>query len=70
MKNREYGTDPFILHPKQNIGEVRQCVLENFGRIRYELPFINALCVEIPREKIQTIKSNRRIAMVRRIRNG
>lgn len=62
MKNREYGTAPFILHPKQNIGEVRQCVLENFGRIRYELPFINALCVEIPREKIQTIKTNRRIA--------
>lgn len=62
MMNRENKSVPFILYPKQNIGEVRQCVLENFGRIRYELPFINALCVEIPKEKIQTIKTNRRIA--------
>lgn len=62
MKNWKYGSTPFILYPKQNIGEVRQCVLENYGRIRYELPFINALCVEIPKERVQRIRTNRRIA--------
>ncbi len=55
-------TCPFILYPRQNIGDVCQCVLENYGKIKYELPFINALCVDIPKEKVQTIKTNRRIA--------
>lgn len=55
---------PFILYPRQNIEDIRHCVLENFGRIKYELPFLNALCVEIPEEKVQTIKTNRRVAMM------
>lgn len=61
--NKEKGPRrPFILYPKQNIEDVRQCVLENFGRIKYELPFLNALCIEIPQEKINRIRINRRIA--------
>lgn len=62
MKQKEGCVAPFILYPRQNIGEVRQCVLENFGRIKYELPFINALCVEIPKERVHRIRTNRRIA--------
>lgn len=36
--------------------------MENYGQIKYELPFLNALCVEIPREKVQEIRTNQRIA--------
>lgn len=57
-------TSPFILFPKQSIHEVQQCVLDNYGQIKYELPFLNALCVEIPHKKIQTIKTNKRIAIM------
>lgn len=64
MKKERGRTSPFILYPKKNIEEVRECVLENYGQIKYELPFLNALCVEIPEEKIQTIRTNRRIAMM------
>ena len=62
MKKRKGRGSPFILYPRQNIEEIRQCVLENFGFIKYELPFLNALCVEIPEERVQMIKTNRRVA--------
>lgn len=62
MKENHGRIRPFILYPRQAIEDVRQCVLENFGFIKYELPFLNALCVEIPEERVETLKTNRRIA--------
>lgn len=62
MKENQGRTRPFILYPRQAIEDVRQCVLENFGRIKYELPFLNALCVQIPEEKVATMRTNRRVA--------
>lgn len=64
MKQKKYGCHPFILYPRKSIASVRQCVLENFGSIKYELPFLNALCVEIPQEKVGVIRTNQRIAMM------
>lgn len=64
MKEKEGLYRPFILYPRQSISQVRSCVLENFGKIKYELPFINALCVNIPHEKIKNIKVNKRVAAV------
>lgn len=64
MEQKKGKSRPFILYPRQNIEEIRQCVLENYGLIKYELPFLNALCVEIPEEKEQTIKTNKRVAMM------
>lgn len=62
MSETKGRTRPFILYPRQAIEDVRPCVLENFGRIKYELPFLNALCVQIPEEKVGMIRMNRRIA--------
>lgn len=62
MKMDSGQSSPFILYPRKNIEEVRRCVIENYGRIKYELPFLNAICVEIPKEKVQAIRTNRRIA--------
>lgn len=64
MKQKKNGCRPFILYPRQSIAGVRQCVRENFGSIKYELPFLNALCVEIPEEKVGAIRTNQRIAMM------
>lgn len=64
MNEKQGRVCPFILYPKQNIEDIHQCVLENYGKIKYELPFINALCVDIPEKKVQTIKTNRRVAMM------
>ena len=64
MEQQQGRNRPFILYPRQNIEDIRSCVLENFGRSKYELPFLNALCVEIPEEKVQAIKTNRRVAMM------
>ena len=62
MEENKGRTRPFILYPRQAIEDVRQCVLENFGRIKYELPLLNALCVQIPEEKVGMIRTNRRVA--------
>lgn len=64
MEYEKGRSRPFILYPRRNITDIRSCVLENFGRIKYELPFLNALCVQIPEEKVQNIKTNRRVAMM------
>ncbi len=64
MKQKSGSRCPFILYPRKNIESIRQCILENFGSIKYELPFLNALCVEIPEEKVGEIRTNQRIAMM------
>lgn len=43
---------------------MRPCVAENYGFIRYELPFINALAVEVPDEKAENLKRHHLVAMV------
>lgn len=58
------GTMPVIIYSKKNINQIRQCVLENYGKIKYELPFINALCVEVPIRKLSSIKCNTNISLI------
>jgi len=57
-------TKPLIIYSRKTIGEIRQCILENYGHIKYELPFINALCVDVPEEKVEKIKNHKRVALV------
>ncbi len=59
-------TTPYIIFSRKNCQVIRSCILENYGYIRYELPFINALAVEVPDEKIENIKAHKRVAMVAR----
>lgn len=55
---------PVIIYSRRTIAEIRNCIRKNYGQIKYELPFINAVAVEIPSEKRQNIASNRMIRMI------
>ncbi len=58
------GTMPVIIYSKKNINLIRSCILENYGKIKYELPFINALCVDVPIQKLESIKCNKNISLI------
>ena len=49
---------PVIIYSKRTINEIRDCIIENYGLIKYELPFINAVSVEIPKEKLEKLAGN------------
>ena len=34
---------------------MRECVEKSYGHIRYELPFIGALCVDVPEENTAAV---------------
>lgn len=59
-------TTPYIVFSKRSCGELRSCIVENFGLIRHEYPFINAMCIEVPDEKLAHIKRHRLVSMVLR----
>ena len=73
MENRNFiclggpkMTTPYIIFSRKNCTAIRSCILENYGYIRYEFPFINALAVEVPDEKIANIRTHKRVAMIAR----
>ncbi|MBR0598333.1 S8 family peptidase [Sinanaerobacter chloroacetimidivorans] len=55
---------PVIIYSKRTIGEIRDCIAENYGKIKYELPFINAVSVEIPKEKLIKLAQNKAVASI------
>ncbi|MGI6732306.1 MAG: S8 family peptidase [Anaerovoracaceae bacterium] len=55
---------PVIIYSKTCVNDIRDCIIKNYGKIKYELPFINAVSVEIPQEKIPTVSSNKMIDLV------
>lgn len=55
---------PVIIYSKHTINEIRDCIIENYGQIKYELPFINAVSVEIPKEKIDKLSAHRMIGAI------
>lgn len=55
---------PVIIYSKRTINEIRNCITENFGHIKYELPFINAVSVEVPKENLVDIRKHRMIALI------
>jgi len=57
-------TRPLIIYSRKTISDIRQCVLDNFGFIKYELPFINALCIEASDEAAAALRNNKRVALV------
>lgn len=63
MKNSK-KTVPVIIYSNKNINQIRKCVLVNYGKIKYELPFINALCVDVPVKKLSHIKCNENISLI------
>lgn len=57
---------PVIIYSKRTINEIRDCIIESYGQIKYELPFINAVSVELPKEKIKKLSNNIMIAAIRK----
>lgn len=55
---------PVIIYSKSTINEIRDCIIENYGQIKYELPFINAVSVEIPKEKITKLAGHNMISSI------
>lgn len=55
---------PVIIYSKHTIHEIRDCILENYGQIKYELPFINAISVEIPKEKLERLAAHNMIGSI------
>ncbi len=53
-----------IIYSKSTINEIRDCIIENYGQIKYELPFINAVSVEIPKEKLVNLASHNMIGSI------
>ncbi len=46
---------PVILYYRHPIEQVRQCIARHYGTIKYELPFINAIALELPAENIDAV---------------
>ncbi|WP_130863063.1 S8 family peptidase [Bacilliculturomica massiliensis] len=57
-------TVPVILYSRQTIADIRGCISENYGQIKYELPFINAVAVELSKEKLHSVSGHRMIQMI------
>ena len=64
MFQNEGEMTPVIIYSKKTINEIRDCILENYGQIKYELPFINAVSVEIPKEKLSLLARHRMISSI------
>lgn len=57
---------PVIIYSKGTIKEIRNCIIESYGQIKYELPFINAISVEIPKERIKNLSNNGMIGSIKK----
>lgn len=55
---------PVIIYSKRTIREIRDCIVENYGQIKYELPFINAVSIEIPRAKLLKLARHKMVASI------
>lgn len=55
---------PVIIYAKGNISEIRGCISQHYGRIKYELPFINAAAVEISRERLLEVARYQTVRLI------
>ena len=55
---------PVILYYCRPREEVRQCILRRYGPIKYELPFINAMALDLPPEKVKLIAKERMVQWI------
>ncbi len=55
---------PVIIYSNQTIYEIRDYITGNYGPIKYELPFINAVSVELSADKIDLLSKNQSIRLI------
>ena len=65
MYKKHGDTISVIIYAKHTIHDIRDCIVENYGRIKYELPFINAFSVELPKEKISIVSNHKMVSLIR-----
>ncbi len=53
-----------IIYSNKTISEIKECVLEKNGKIKYELPFINAVAAEIPSDSVDPIALHNMIKFI------
>ncbi len=53
-----------IIYSNKTINEIKDCVLEKKGKIKYELPFINAVAAEIPSDSVDPIALHNMIKFI------
>lgn len=53
-----------IIYSNKTIEEIRDYVVEKNGRIKYELPFINAVAAEIPSDSVEVIALHNMIKFI------
>ncbi len=53
-----------IIYSNRTINEIKDCVVEKKGKIKYELPFINAVAAEIPSESVDPIALHNMIKFI------
>lgn len=57
-------TLPVIIYSHRTILDIKDHLLEYYGKIKYELPFMNAVAVEIHSEHIEKIASHKMIKFI------
>lgn len=55
---------PVIIYCTHTIYEIRDYIAERYGPIKYELPFINAVAVELSRDKIDSLSRHQLIQTI------
>lgn len=55
---------PVILYYRRDAAEIRQYISRRHGRIKYHLPFINAMAMELPAETIADISKERMVQWI------
>jgi len=53
-----------IIYSNKTINEIKDCVVEKNGKIKYELPFINAVAAEIPSDSVDPIALHNMIKFI------
>ncbi|WP_051280539.1 S8 family peptidase [Anaerovorax odorimutans] len=64
MSENETNFTSVIIYSNRTISEIKDCIAKYYGHIKYELPFINAVAVEIPQENRKNIAHNKMISRI------
>lgn len=55
---------PVIIYSHKTINEIKDCIVNKEGKIKYELPFINAVAAEIPSFSVDPIATHQMIKFI------
>lgn len=62
--NIKGGVKPLIIYCKNDMAEMAGCIEDNFGPIKYKLPFIKAICADVPENKVRLLRQNKQVLLM------